>query len=42
MLVTTSLQEIRGAALTDSTMSISEARQLGKLLGLTAHPVLFI
>ena len=38
----TSLQEIRGVALTDSTMSISEERQLETLLGLTPHPVLFI
>ena len=42
MFVTTSLQEFRGAALTDSTMSISEARQVEALLLLTSHPVLFI
>jgi hypothetical protein len=38
----TSLQEIRGAALTDSTMSKAEARQLETLLKETTHSVLFI
>jgi len=42
MFLKTSLQEIRGAPLTDSTMSMPEARQLETLLVLNAHAVLFV
>jgi len=40
--VKTRLQEIRGAALTDKTMSITEARQLETLLESTPNVVLFV